>query len=137
MTTPPERCGGGSVPTCPPQSSPTPTTGPWSTTWTQQLAGLVGEDRAASLQHDALWPVLVATIDQALQRGWQLPDLLDEIDHADPARVGECQSLIWRTSVLLDPPPAPDDETPDETPPPVRRRNVVDTTSWRRRHPSR
>ena len=98
--------------------------GPVSTTWTEQLTDLVGQDRATSLQQDALWPVLVATIDQALQRGWQLPDLLAEIGHTEP-HVEECQSLVWRVSVLLDPPPAPEEHTSDETPPPVE-----DETWW-------
>ncbi|MGB6022700.1 MAG: toprim domain-containing protein, partial [Ornithinimicrobium sp.] len=91
--------------------------GPVVTDWTDQLAALVGEDRAASLQHDALWPVLRATIDQALHRGWQLPDLPLEIGYGDPcSRAGECQSLVWRISVLFDPPPAPEATTPDGEP---------------------
>ena len=45
-------------------------------TWSAQLATLLGADRAAHLEASTWWPALVSNIDHALQRGWQLEDLL-------------------------------------------------------------
>ena len=60
------------------------------------------------------WPALVSNIDHALQRGWQLEDLLTagspptvDTDQAGQAGRGvdECLALVWRTSIALDPIP--------------------------------
>ncbi|MBA2696043.1 MAG: toprim domain-containing protein [Actinobacteria bacterium] len=84
-------------------------TGLLNASWTDRLVDVVGTDRAAALKQDPLWPTLVATIDPALRRGWQLPDLLAEVETGG-VQVDECQALIWRISVLLDPVPDGVDE---------------------------
>ena len=62
---------------------------------------------------------LVVSIEQALARGWQLTDLISTPEGA--VDIDDCQALVWRTSVLLDPlpeiddlPPDPADAAPDE-----------------------
>jgi hypothetical protein len=47
-----------------------------TTTWTPRLAQLIGADGADALQSSRWWPALVAAVPHALQRGWQLDDLL-------------------------------------------------------------
>jgi len=61
------------------------------------------------------WPALVTTVERALQRGWQLQDLLATAgDHQRLDDVEQCQAMVWRISVLIDPPPAAQDEIPGE-----------------------
>jgi hypothetical protein len=45
-------------------------------TWSTRLADLLGPARATSLEASAWWPALVSNIQRAMQRGWQLEDLL-------------------------------------------------------------
>lgn len=113
-----------------------------TTQWTQQLTGrlveLLGPDRADRIQTSTWWPALLANIDHALARGWRLDDLLHHNGPADTTRarrpgdaagaghLDECLTLVWRTSIILDPIPddagdehpveehEPDDELPPE-----------------------
>jgi hypothetical protein len=80
-----------------------------TTAWTPRLPQLLGTEKAQALRASPSWPALVATIDQAIQRGWTLENLLGgarspETDPADPG-ADQCQALIWRLSVALDPIP--------------------------------
>jgi DNA primase catalytic core len=80
-------------------------TGPWES----KLAQLVGAERAEALQASPWWPALVTAVDQGLQRGWRLADLLSPATsgpHA--AAVDQGQATAWRISVALD--AVPDDE---------------------------
>ena len=116
-----------------------------TTPWTPQLAELVGAERADRIQASTWWPTLVTVVDHALQRGWQLDTLLSTSTATNaPHGVGdtgaatdsetsttstgsasaaefddgldECQAMVWRASIALDPVPAdPDDpELSDE-----------------------
>lgn len=69
-----------------------------STTWQPRLVEILGGERAQHLQQDSMWPTLVTSIDHALQRGWRLEDLLTGTQDAD-----DCQTLVWKISVLTDP----------------------------------
>ena len=90
-----------------------------TTSWLADLEHNVGRERAAALQSSPWWPALVVTVEQALARGWQLTDLINTPEGA--VDVDDCQALVWRTSVLIDPlpdiddlPPDPADAAPDE-----------------------
>ena len=90
-----------------------------TTSWLADLEQNVGRQRAAALQASPWWPALVVTVEQALARGWQLTDLMSTPEGA--VDVDNCQAVVWRTSVLLDPlpdvedlPPDPADAAPDE-----------------------
>ena len=90
-----------------------------TTSWLAALEQNVGHEGAAALQASQWWPALVVSIEQALARGWQLTDLISTPGGA--VDIDDCQALVWRTSVLLDPlpdiddlPPDPADATPDE-----------------------
>jgi hypothetical protein len=77
--------------------------------WESKLVELVGAERAEALQASPWWPALITAVDQGLQRGWRLEDLLRATNsgpHA--AAVDQCQAMVWRISVALD--PGPDDE---------------------------
>jgi DNA primase catalytic core len=90
-----------------------------TTSWLAGLEQNVGHERAAALQASPWWPALVVTVEQALARGWQLTDLISTPEGA--VDIDDCQALVWRTSVLIDPlpdrddlPPDPADAAPDE-----------------------
>jgi DNA primase catalytic core len=88
--------------------------GTFTSPWESKLAQLVGAERAEALQASPWWPALVTTVDQGLQRGWRLEDLLRATNsgpHA--AAVDPCQTMVWRISVALD--PVPDDERSEHT----------------------
>ena len=72
-----------------------------------------GQDRAG---WHRWWPALVVTMEQALARGWQFTDLLSTPPTSTD--VDDCQALVWRTSILLDPLPTPTTchPTPPTTP---------------------
>ncbi|RHW28463.1 transfer protein Tra [Nocardioides immobilis] len=82
-----------------------------TTDWTPRLAELFGVERAARIQASAWWPALVANVDHGLQRGWQLEQLLAAGRALPTDDVDECQALVWRTSIALD--PLPDEHTTD------------------------
>jgi len=90
------------------------------TGWVPALEALTGADRATALQTSPWWPALVTTIETALARGWQLPHLISPPPGS--ADVDDCQTLVWRTSLLLqplpteDPEPAGDPAIPDAAP---------------------
>ena len=96
-------------------------------TWTAQLAALLGLYQATQLKTSTWWPALVSNLEHALQRGWQLEDLLlaGSPPSADTNRGGqvgqeieECLALVWRTSVALDPiPDALEYPDPNQEPP--------------------
>ncbi|MEA5117126.1 MAG: toprim domain-containing protein, partial [Propionicimonas sp.] len=75
-------------------------TDPTPAPWTDELANVVGPDRADLLRASSWWPALVTALDHATARGWALPDLIAPI-HA--AEVDECQALVWRTTMLTNP----------------------------------
>jgi DNA primase catalytic core len=76
-----------------------------TTGWTPRLVDLFGAERAQRLQASSWWPALVANIDHGLQRGWRLEDLLSTDVTATGDDIDECQALVWRTSIALDPIP--------------------------------
>jgi len=87
--------------------------------WLADLEQNVGRERAAALQASPWWPALVVSTEQALACGWQLIDLIATPGGA--VDIDDCQALVWRTSVLIDPvldsddlPPDPADAAPDE-----------------------
>jgi DNA primase catalytic core len=78
-------------------------TGPWES----RLVELVGAERAEALQASPWWPALVTAVDQGVQRGWRLEDLLSAAASGPyTAAVDQCQATVWRISVALDPVPA-------------------------------
>lgn len=88
----------------------------WSNTFTQTI----GEDTARKLETSPWWPALVATIEQALQRGWNLNDLIADARQADPAgHLDTCQAWTWRLSLLLRPIPDVDPEPDSRDAPPT------------------
>ena len=71
--------------------------------WESKLAELVGAERAEALQASAWWPALITAVDQGLQRGWRIEDLLrPTTSGAHAAAVDPCQAMVWRISVALD-----------------------------------
>ncbi|WP_036490578.1 MobF family relaxase [Nocardioides sp. CF8] len=76
-----------------------------TTTWAAQLPELLGEERAARIQASAWWPALISNVDHGLQRGWQLEALLSAGAALPSDDVDECQVLVWRTSIALEPIP--------------------------------
>lgn len=81
--------------------------------WTSQLPSLVGDQQAAAITNSPLWPALITQIDDALARGWRLPDLirLPESDTTDP---DPCLTLLQRTAIATGPPDEPDQPEPSE-----------------------
>jgi DNA primase catalytic core len=85
-----------------------------TTSWTPRLAEFVGAERADVVQSSPWWPTLVTTVDHGIARGWRLEDLLGSCAGASIEDVDdECQTLVWRMSVLMD--PVPDEERYDPT----------------------
>jgi len=88
--------------------------------WTPRLAELFGAERAERIHASSWWPALVANVDHGLQRGWQLEDLLSAGSAMPSDDVDECQALVWRTSIALEPIPDEHEQAvphPDEEPP--------------------
>jgi DNA primase catalytic core len=83
--------------------------------WKSRLAEHVGAERAEILHASPWWPALVTAVDQGLQRGWRLENLL-RATTSGPAGpdVDQCQAMVWRISVALD--PLPDDEPHESNP---------------------
>jgi conjugative relaxase-like TrwC/TraI family protein len=72
--------------------------------WESKLAKLVGAERAEAFQASSWWPALITAVDQGLQRGWRIEDLLRATNSGhDMAAVDPCQAMVWRISVALDP----------------------------------
>jgi DNA primase catalytic core len=82
-----------------------------TTGWTDRLPEIVGVGRAQDLHSSPWWPALVSTIDHGLQRGWQLEDLLGNQPAWTAGQSDECQTMVWRASVMMD--PAPPEDLPD------------------------
>jgi len=86
-----------------------------TTDWAHRLADLFGAERAQRIQASSWWPALVAGVDHGLQRGWRLEALLSA-GSATPTDgddgVDECQALVWRTSIALE--PIPDEHAHDD-----------------------
>jgi DNA primase catalytic core len=71
--------------------------------WEPRLAELIGTSNAQLIQTSPWWPALVTAVDQALQRGWRLEDLISAPDSGPtPTNADQCQALLWRISVALD-----------------------------------
>jgi DNA primase catalytic core len=81
--------------------------------WESRLAELIGTDRAQLIQTSPWWPALVTAVDQALQRGWRLEDLISAPDSGlSPTDVDQCQAIVWRISIALEPVRADDGDQP-------------------------
>lgn len=89
------------------------------TAWSGTFTHTVGEDAARKMESSPWWPALVATIEQALQRGWNLNDLIADARQADPTgHLDTCQAWTWRLSLRLHPIPHIDPEPePQDAPP--------------------
>ncbi|MCK0111898.1 relaxase domain-containing protein [Ornithinimicrobium sp. F0845] len=74
-----------------------------STQWVPALAEALGQDRVEQMQASSWWPVLVTTVDHALQRGWPLTDLTGTAPPAG-ADVDDAQAMTWTISTLMDEP---------------------------------
>ncbi|MDO9497331.1 MAG: toprim domain-containing protein, partial [Nocardioides sp.] len=83
-----------------------------TTSWAAQLPELLGDERSAHIQASAWWPALVSNIDHGLQRGWRLEALLSAGSALPSDDVDECQALVWRTSIALE--PIPDEHEHDD-----------------------
>jgi DNA primase catalytic core len=81
--------------------------------WESKLAQLVGAERAKALQASQWWPALVTAVDQGLQRGWRIEDLLRATTSGPHPAVDLCQDMVWRISVALD--PLPNDKRQEHT----------------------
>jgi DNA primase catalytic core, N-terminal domain/Toprim-like len=73
--------------------------------WTFRLDELLGSDRADDLQSSRWWPPLVPAVEQALQRGWRLDDLIRPAGRQQDGFDDLCQALLWRIWLLTDPVP--------------------------------
>jgi hypothetical protein len=73
-----------------------------ATTWTPRLDELLGADRADALQSSRWWPPLITAVDQALQRGWRLDDLLGAADRPQDGFDDLGQALLWRIVLPTD-----------------------------------
>ncbi len=84
--------------------------------WQLRLTELLGADRATRLETSPAWPALVSLVDQGIQRGWRLEDLLSpETQHHGPNgpdAMDEGEAILWRTATLLH--PRPTENTDDE-----------------------
>ncbi len=76
-----------------------------TTSWAAKLPELLGDARATRIQASAWWPALVSNVDHGLQRGWQLEALLSAGSALPSHGVDECQALVWRSSIALEPIP--------------------------------
>ena len=83
-----------------------------TTSWAAQLPEVLGQERAAHIQASTWWPALVSNVDHGLQRGWQLEALLSSGSALPSDDVDECQALVWRTSIALE--PIPDEHEHDD-----------------------
>ncbi|MET0522547.1 MAG: transfer protein Tra, partial [Jiangellaceae bacterium] len=90
-----------------------------TTAWTSRLDVLLGSDRADDLESSPWWPPLVAAVEQALERGWRLDDLIRPAGSQQDGFEDLCQALLWRISLLTDPIPTDDPYEPflDSVPP--------------------
>ena len=115
-STPRRRCGGAwhatSRPPWPPRSGTALTARGSPPAGQRSLPDLLGDERAARIQASAWWPALVSNIDHGLQRGWQLEALLSAGSALPSDDVDECQALVWRTSIALE--PIPDEHEHDD-----------------------
>ena len=78
---------------------------PVATDWTPRLVEVLGQQRAERARSSSWWPALVANLDHGLQRGWRLEDLLAGAGAGGGEDHEECQSLVWWTSITLEPIP--------------------------------
>ena len=102
---PQRRCGGASASNLTPHLSAQVNHDATHTSpWESKLAELIGTEHAEALRASPWWPALVTAVDQGLQRGWRLEDLLRATSGPHPA-VDQCQAMVWRISVALDPTP--------------------------------
>jgi DNA primase catalytic core len=86
--------------------------------WESKLAEHVGAEHAEALQTSPWWPALIPAVDQGLQRGWRLKDLISATTSGPHAAdVDPCQAAVWRISVALD--LVPDDEPHEPHPTPA------------------
>jgi DNA primase catalytic core len=81
--------------------------------WESRLAEVISAERAETLQTSPWWPALVAAVDHRLQRGWRLEDLLRPSSSGPAAAdVDQCEAMLWRISVALDPMPEEEQDKP-------------------------
>jgi conjugative relaxase-like TrwC/TraI family protein len=102
--------------------------------WRPQLSDHLGADVADRLESSPAWPTLASLIDDGIQHGWRIVDLLLPVPrHQDASgfeAMDECEAILWRIGSLLRLHPAEgadDEPLPDYEPelqsgptPPVR-----------------
>ncbi|MCC6497153.1 MAG: relaxase domain-containing protein [Propionibacteriaceae bacterium] len=73
-----------------------------ATAWIDTFTNRLGR-AATNLQASPWWPALVATIEHGLQRGWQLDQLITDINTRTPdGGTDPCQAWVWRLSLLTE-----------------------------------
>lgn len=77
---------------------------PIATGWSEQLIDTLGYERTAEVTGSPWWPTLVASVEQATQRGWAITDLLDLAPADTTEDVDLTQAIVWRIAVVTDPP---------------------------------
>ena len=88
---------------------------PQTVSWTPSLIQALGADRAQQVLVSPHWPALVAQVEHATARGWNVAALLDAAWITQADDVDAAQALAWRIAVLTNPPaeePDPYDEPP-------------------------
>jgi DNA primase catalytic core len=73
--------------------------------WESRLVELIGTDRAQLIQTSPWWPALTTAVNQALERGWRLEDLISATNSGltTPTDVDQCKAMVWRISGVLEP----------------------------------
>ncbi|WP_344203780.1 MobF family relaxase [Aeromicrobium alkaliterrae] len=86
--------------------------------WADLLHEHLGVEEASNVTSSPWWPTLVATVDQAHERGWPVEQLLDFAKTSDVEDLDLAQAMIWRIALVTDPPPEHDYDVPEENLPP-------------------
>ena len=98
------------------------------TGWVDRLQPLVGEARARDLRDSPYWPLLVERIDDALDRGWPLDQLIAPA--AEHPTMDACLALVC----TIAPPPNPRPTSRQH--PPSTPRPTTSTTAGRQPQPA-
>ncbi|WP_114905345.1 MobF family relaxase [Ornithinimicrobium murale] len=108
---------------------------PLTTTWVPVLGDQLGTSRVQAMQDSPWWPVLVTSVDHALQRGWDLSDLATTAPEPG-TDVDDAQAMVWRITMLTEPPTShepdpqtapPEDDLPGDLDAPS---NVASDAEW-------
>ncbi|MDF1706168.1 MAG: MobF family relaxase [Aeromicrobium sp.] len=92
--------------------------------WADLLHEHLGVEEASNVTSSPWWPTLVATVDQAHERGWPVEQLLDFAKTSDVEDLDLAQAIIWRIALMTDPPPEHDYDVPEENLPPEDRHEL-------------